>query len=108
MIEMHIKAETTYENVELFKYLCDLTLNHYVLKKAEIRYNRKRLNDENDPPEKWTLQLYYDRLHISVYGLTSGYNGSGPSDLKEILDYCGFKSEETNRVFSEESFDLYK
>ena len=106
-VNLLIKEKTSYDTVEVFKYLREHYLNKCSFYKAEVNYDVNRLNDESDPPEKWTLQLYADIFKISVYGLTAGYGGTGPLHLKEILDLCG-EFENTDRVLKEGFVTFFK
>ena len=100
-----IKEDTSFETVDVFKELLEGKLKGEHFTNATVRYDKNHMIDENDLPEDWTLQLYSDNYHISMYCLTAGYGGAGPTDLRTILDLCGFYN--TDIVFKEENVDFY-
>ena len=106
-VNILIKEKSSYDTVQVFKYLREYYLNRCSFERAEINYDVNRLNDENDPPEKWSVHLYADIFKISIYGLTAGYGGTGPHHLKEILDLCG-EFENTERVLKEGNITFIK
>jgi len=111
-MQLLIKTSTSDEAVEQFKYIYDSFLKkNEMFEKAEVRYD-KLVGIPGDVISStfWPLQIYTTNMQISVYCLSAGYGGSGPTDLKKILDMVGFKW--TDRVLHSERnfvcFDFYK
>ena len=100
-----IKENTSYGTLDSFKDLIEGPLKSENFTHATVRYDKNRLIDWEDEPDDWTLQLYSDNYHISMFCLTSGYGESGPTDLSTILDLCGF--ENTDIVLKEENIDFF-
>lgn len=106
MINILIKENTSYGSVKAFKNLMS-NFKNVEFVKAEVRYDKRHLLDESDPPENWPLQLYTtNNMKISVYNVTAGYGGTGPHDMKEILDLCGFI--DTHNVLEYGNLDFKK
>ena len=105
MLRILIKETTSYGTRDKFKEMLNNELYGEEFNHAIVRYDKCYGINENDAPENWTLQLYSENYHISFFCLAAGFGGTGPHDLKSILDLCGFK--DTERVFTEVSLDFY-
>ena len=97
---IQVRTSTSYEAVDMFKYLYEHFLKDEKFAYAEIFYNKRLgLYLDSKDSENWPLQIFtMSGIRISVFSVTAGYGGSGPMDMKAILDKCGFK--DTDQVLT--------